>query len=533
MTVDAFIGIENRRLALQAMLDGGKTQEERNRLGQFATPTRLALDVLACARGLLPEEAPVRFLDPAIGTGSFYSALLREFPPARLEAAAGFEVDPHFGVPAQALWHGHPLRIEVADFTAARAPKGTDSFNLIICNPPYVRHHHLDKTTKSRLLAAAEASAGVRMAGLAGLYCYFLCLAHSWLSDNGVAGWLIPSEFMDVNYGAPVKRYLLSQVELLRIHRFDPEDVQFGDALVSSAVVWFRKRRPSDGHQVVFSYGGTLAEPKQSRLVQTSTLRDAAKWTGLATGGVKAAVKGLRVADFFSVKRGIATGDNGFFIMSRSEIEERGLPPQFFRPILPSARHLETDVIEAEADGTPKVARQQFVLDCRLPESEVEARYPALWAYLQSGRPKVAATYLCSRRSPWYAQENRPPPPFLCTYMGRNLAKRDKPFRFILNRSRATAANVYLLLYPKPALARAMMVDPELGRRVWEFLNDIPATTLLGEGRIYGGGLYKLEPAELANVPADAIAAMLPGCGARVASQPDMFSELAAQQGGG
>ena len=524
MIVDARTAIEERRLALQADLDGGKTQAERNRLGQFATPTQLASDVLAYARCLLPAEAPVRFLDPAIGTGSFYSALLREFPPERIAAATGFEVDPHYGEPARALWRGYPLEIELADFTAARPPSGSDRFNLIICNPPYVRHHHLDKATKARLLAATAASADVRMAGLAGLYCYFLGIAHAWLADGGVAGWLIPSEFMDVNYGTPVKRYLLSQVELLRIHRFDPGDLQFGDALVSSAVVWFRKRRAEDGHQVVFSYGGTLADPRQCRLVHVSSLRDTAKWTGLASSEVRAATGRLRLADFFSIKRGLATGDNGFFIMSGAEIEERGLPVKFFRPILPSARHLETDVIEAEADGKPKIARQQFMLDCRLPESEVEARYPALWAYLQSGKPKVAETYLCSRRSPWYAQENRPPPPFLCTYMGRNLAKRDKPFRFILNRSQATAANVYLLLYPKPTLAHALAANPELSWRIWEFLNEIPPGTLLGEGRVYGGGLYKLEPAELANVPADAIADMLSDLGARPASQAELFS---------
>ena len=525
--MDALTPIEAQRLALQSELDAAKTQKERNRLGQFATPTPLASDVLAHARKLLGDDAPVRFLDPAIGTGSFYSALLREFPSGRVKAAAGVEIDPHYGDPARALWGGHPIKFELGDFTAMKPPVASGSFNLIICNPPYVRHHHMEKADKARLLAATAAASGIRMAGLAGLYCYFLGLSHAWLAEDGIAGWLIPSEFMDVNYGVPVKRYLLNQVELLRVHRFDPNDLQFGDALVSSAVVWFRKRRPSRDNAVEFSYGGTLADPTQSRQIPASALQNAPKWTGLAASGVRAGSDGLKLGDFFSIKRGLATGDNGFFILPRAEIDARGLPHQFFRPILPGPRYLLSNVIEADADGAPAIERQLFILDCRLPESEVRVGYPKLWAYLQEGNPSVSETYLCSRRDPWYAQENRPPAPFICTYMGRNLAKRDKPFRFILNRSQATAANVYLLLYPKPLLAHAVDGNAELAWKVWRFLDSIPPATLLGEGRVYGGGLYKMEPTELANVPADAIAALLPSAGARPRKQVELFGDRA------
>ena len=522
--MDAVAPIEYRRLALQADLDGAKSPKERNRLGQFATPTALASDMLAYARNLMPPSAPVRFLDPAIGTGSFYSALLREFGDGRIADARGFEIDPHYGVPACELWSKYPLNIELGDFTTAIPPR--DGYNLVICNPPYVRHHHIDKEVKGRLLAATAASCGVQMAGLAGLYCYFLGLSHAWMQLDGVAGWLIPSEFMDVNYGAPVKRYLLNHVELVRIHRFDPNDLQFGDALVSSAVVWFRKRKPTRDHQVEFSYGGTLANPHLSRMIRASALQGASKWTGIATDGVRAPTNGLRLADFFDIKRGLATGDNGFFIMTREQIVARDLPMEFFKPILPGPRHLETDFIEADRDGTPRIARQLFILDCRLPESDVRARYPSLWAYLQTGKASVAETYLCSRRTPWYAQETRLPAPFICTYMGRNMAKRDRPFRFILNRSQATAANVYLLLYPKPLLASALASKPALDRGIWEFLNRVDASTLLGEGRVYGGGLYKMEPRELANVPAEAISALLPTSSSRPEVQEEMFGEL-------
>ena len=68
--MDSVISIEERRIALQKKLDNGKTPKERNRLGQFSTPTSLASDILAYAHTLLPERVPVRFLDPALGTGS-------------------------------------------------------------------------------------------------------------------------------------------------------------------------------------------------------------------------------------------------------------------------------------------------------------------------------------------------------------------------------------------------------------------------------------------------------------------------------
>ena len=44
---------------------------------------------------------------------------------------------------------------------------------------------------------------------------------------------------------------------------------------------------------------------------------------------------------------------------------------------------------------------------------------------------------------------------------------------------------------------------------MWELLNSIQPGELLDEGRVYGGGLHKLEPNELANVRADGIQALL------------------------
>ena len=69
--------------------------------------------------------------------------------------------------------------------------------------------------------------------------------------------------------------------------------------------------------------------------------------------------------------------------------------------------------------------------------------------------------------------------------------------------------NVYLMLYPKEPLGRAIAQSPELKRQVWDFLNGIDSKKILNEGRVYGVGLHKLEPKELGRVPAAALADLL------------------------
>lgn len=81
--------------------------------------------------------------------------------------------------------------------------------------------------------------------------------------------------------------------------------------------------------------------------------------------------------------------------------------------------------------------------------------------------------------------------------MGRK--KQDgRIFRFIRNHSQATAFNVYLLLYPKGDLADAARIDPSILDEVFGYLRTVQ--DLERVGRVYGGGLSKLEPKELASL---------------------------------
>ncbi|HFQ5384974.1 TPA: Eco57I restriction-modification methylase domain-containing protein [Vibrio vulnificus] len=501
--------LEKKRQILQAELDGKKTQSERNKLGQFSTPSKLAKDVLNHAMSIFPKTENIRFLDPAFGTGAFYSALNTVFPSSQIELATGFEIDEHYGIPSKKLWEHTRLDYQIADFTELAPPVEADRYNLIICNPPYVRHHHI-KENKIRIQKKALEAADMQLSGLAGLYCHFLAIAHPWMKDNGIAGWLIPSEFMDVNYGQAVKNYLLNEVTLLQIHRFDPSDVQFEDALVSSAVVWFKKTKPTSNHLVKFTYGGTIEAPIVEKSVPLSVLEKEKKWTRFPLSEERKDTNVAKLKDFFTIKRGIATGDNKFFVLSRKEVEERHLPLDQFRPILPSPRHLNTIEVLSDENGYPDIDNQLFVLDSKLPLEEISRRYPTLFRYLEEGvQSGVSERYLCKNRKIWYAQENRLESQFYCTYIGRSDNTGKNPFRFVLNKSKAIVSNSYLILYPKPCLEKAIEINPSLNKQLIKALNEITGREMLDEGRVYGGGMHKMEPKELSNVAAGEISALL------------------------
>jgi adenine-specific DNA-methyltransferase len=216
------------------------------------------------------------------------------------------------------------------------------------------------------------------------------------------------------------------------------------------------------------------------------------------------------LGDFFRIQRGIATGANKFFIMTREQAATRGIPTAYLRPILPGPKYLEMDEIMADADGRPLLSPPQSLLDCPLSEAQIRAGHPDFWRYLQEGMEQIAQRYLCSHRSPWYSQERREPTFFLCSYIARRRSD-GRLQRFIFNRSVAIAGNNYLMLYPRDSLARYVDGNVARARAVWRELCRIEPKALSHAGRVYAGGMHKLEPSELARVPAPGLAALLSG----------------------
>jgi len=84
-------------------------------------------------------------------------------------------------------------------------------------------------------------------------------------------------------------------------------------------------------------------------------------------------------------------------------------------------------------------------------------------------------------------------------------------FRFLWNQSAALASNLYLLPFPKGPLQAVLHADPQLFPALFQALRQIDTDAFIREGRVYGGGLYKMEPKELGRLAAEPVVEAMGG----------------------
>jgi hypothetical protein len=490
---------EAERFRRQKEVDASKSLPERNVNGQYSTPFELAHVMVGQAlrdRHWQSGDGAVHVFEPACGSGVFLSALLA-IPHAPAFLFTGVERDPDYADICKSVFASKKVRIVEGDFFIVSETEAFQaSADVLVANPPYVRHHHLAFEDKLRLQSRVLRELGIQISGLSGLYVYFILLADRLLRAGAVASWLIPGEFLYTNYGKALREYLLKRVTLLRLHTFASEDVQFDDALVSSCIVTYRKAPPPADAEFEVTEGryGASGFGRKWRCAELSSF---SKWV-FKEQSETGKSQGVTVGDLFRVTRGIATGNNGFFVLDEEHVSMAGIERDALTPLLPGPRFLRDAVIDADDQGEPQIEKRRYLLSLDAQPEEVERRYPRAYQYLREGeRAGVPSGGLCKMRKLWYQQEKREPPQYLVSYMGRANPVTGQSVRFFLNRSKGIATNGFICLYPRPFLVDLLSGRPDRETELLACLNAVPPGHVDAAGRQYGGGLKKIEPREL------------------------------------
>ncbi|HRD50685.1 MAG TPA: N-6 DNA methylase, partial [Candidatus Contendobacter sp.] len=462
--------------------------------GQFWTPQWVAKAMVAY---FLQGESSELF-DPAVGAGAFYQAL-KCLDTDRKIAFYGTDIS------MEAVKQGtreqvfdSASAIEIRDFILNPPQR---KFSAIIANPPYIRHHRLSTEMKAELKKLTLRNIGKKIDGRAGIHIYFLIQALGLLENHGKLSFIMPADTCEGVFADTLWHWITSRYCLETVVIFDSEATPF-PSVDTNAVIFFISNNPpkksinwirvrKETSELFDYFGSGSHEPEASYLDLDITERDISEAliTGLSRKPAIVSRSGYKLGDFAKIIRGIATGSNEFFFLTRKQARQLEIPQEYLKTAVGRTRDVTTSTITTEdTDRIDQKGRPTLLL-C-LGDQSTTILPVALQNYIKQGvEKKLHEKILISTRNPWYKMERREPPPFLFAYLGR------RSVRFIKNEAGVIPLTGFLCLYPHSQ-------DSAYIANLWQVLqHEETVNNLALVGKSYGSGAIKVEPRALANLP--------------------------------
>lgn len=479
----------------QVLPRSGSERETLRTKGQFWTPDWVAEFMVA----YVLRDQPKQLLDPAVGEGVFFRAAKRFAESHRFELTLiGRDVDPD--IVAQARQSGLSAadlkHVEIRDFVL---DPPSVKFPAIVANPPYIRHHRLSPSQKVALRDFARTTTGRHIDGRAGLHVYFLIRALQALSPGGRLCYIVSADICEGVFAQALWQWIASRYRLEAVVSFSADATPFPDVDTNALVFCIQNEQPEkhldwvkcqrqSSEELVSLLSGHKWKQNETIQVHRRSMAEALS-TGLSRPPSQAETDRHTLGDFASVMRGIVTGDNDFFFMTRMRAKELGIPESLLVKAVGRMRDIvgeqfsPEDVDRLETRGRPtRLLNVNGLSFDQLPTS--------VQAYLKEGeRSGLDRKTLIQTRKPWYRMETRKSPPILFAYLGRRNA------RFIRNLAGVVPLTCLLCVYPKRE-------DAEFVEHLWKVLSN-PQTinNLRKVGKSYGGDAIKVEPRALERLP--------------------------------
>lgn len=465
--------------------------DHRRRFGQFFTPPSIA--ELMCE--WVASIKPASLLDPAVGLGIF----VRKFVEHEIECnITAIDIDSvALNSFADCVAHDHLTETIQQDFLTWESPA---RFDAILANPPYLRHHDLNYDRD--IFREIGRRNDIRLSRLTNAYALFILEICRRLNPGGRAAVVVPGEWLNANFGVPIKEFLLRDGFLKKLVYFSHAELVFDDALTTACLLFLeRSREPADElvHTLFVKSGVELSHLRQilnggnpthdsvfEQRFPAVELLTHPKWNAVLEHGHTQTLDGfVPLRELASTCRGIATGANKFFHVSQQHFQEHRISPNHAIPCVGRANSVN-GLVFSQDDHERLAAenRPSYLISFEEDLSNAEKRY-----VLKGESEGLHRRYLTSARSPWYRMEQRDPAPIWAAVFGR------KELRFIWNQAGVANLTTFHCIYPNDK--RPVFVQALLG-----CLNSrIVQERSRSHQRVYGGGLLKYEPKDLLEIP--------------------------------
>ena len=381
-------------------------------------------------------------------------------------------------------------------------------FSVIIGNPPYVRQEILADSAKHAMAALPDTVPlalpdGFCIPRTSDLSSYFYYHSLGRLRRGGRLGFISGDNWLRTEYGGPLRRALLSNTQIVAL--VSPRFKVFSDADVNTVVVLLVRNPPDPRSRVLFANASSDSEfaapslDAAARITQSDL--SGSNW-GLYFDGpmIEPAFPTMQLKEAGSLKRGIGTGCNDFFVLSRDAARDNGVPPYYLRPVvtggelprLEARRATRYVLCVKSSKGELAKTEQGRLVKKYIERGERMTVLPKKGG--GSARVPLPELPTVANRNPWYSLPvPEPPPIFISRINDRSIRVYENGGR---GRSAYRALDTYLHFTPS--------TEPHTGAFLAYFASSYFALDMEKNAAPLGGGGLRIDNRVLmdARVPA-------------------------------
>lgn len=447
------------------------SQEHVKKFGQYFTDEHIAEFMV----DWVCKDAK-NALDPAVGNSIFFKKIVQNHKNCILE---GYEIDEKilnfFGNPTNANIHN-------LDYLTNDWDK---KYDAIVCNPPYNKFQSIDN--RKEIIAKIFDNTGVKFSSYTNLYIYFLLKSIYQLSARGKLAYIIPTEFLNSKYGEQIKEILIEKKLINSIINFENDSELFFNATTTSCILLLDK---SLKDEIKFYNLKSIDElnvinDKYCIKVKYENINAKEKWRCYLkheNNNRNNEYKNIKkISEFCSVKRGIATGDNAFFCLSKSKMKQYKIPIQSVSNCICKSADVFNPIFqESDFETLKENDKTVFLLDIN------ENDECLIKDYISIGISKgVNKKYLPANRKKWYIMEQKNIAPIWVSSACRDRIK------FVRNLTNSKSLTTFHSIF----INKKYEKDTDL--IFCYFLTPIAQNLINNNRKELGNGLNKFQPNDL------------------------------------
>lgn len=458
--------------------------EHRKKYAQFFTPQIVADLMTDWLVNNMPPTRKKKILEPAIGLGVF-SRILRDKYDCDAEITA-YEVDSHIIKTGHDIFAAYNIQVFESDYMTS---DWENRYDGIICNPPYFKFHDYDNLSA---IKNVNEKLGCKLTGFTNLYALFILKSLYQLKENGCAVYIVPSEFLNSDYGKEVKRQMLLSGMISDVLVFDFEEKVFGDALTTASILFFKKSSPK---KITFHYLSTVEDLQFLKISSDINYSNSStynyqeilpeiKWRNYYQKIHKEDLQNtVSIKKYCKVMRGIATGANHYFAFNNSKRRLYNIPYKNLLPCVTKGSDINRFILNSNyLQELIAEDKNIFLIDCKVNQCQ------EIQDYIELGiNEGVNEKFLTKNRSPWYSIEQKKPADLWLGVFNRDAIK------VVLNKAKILNLTTFHGVYIHP-------IYSTFTHHIFAFFLTKIAKRLFDiNRREYGNGLNKFEPNDFNN----------------------------------